>query len=77
LTSHSSSADATQMLSSVNEANGASKHSLLSDHLDSNGCKLTDTHNTDRNGSVKHQQDCQGLDRPTKKCRTESDSLAQ
>ncbi|RXN12327.1 mesoderm induction early response 1 isoform X1 [Labeo rohita] len=84
LTSHSSSADATQMLSSVNEvksesvqANGASKHSLLSDHLDSNGCKLTDTHNTDRNGSVKHQQDCQGFDRPTKKCRTESDSLAQ
>ncbi|KAK2901204.1 hypothetical protein QQF64_014646 [Cirrhinus molitorella] len=84
LTSHSSSADATQMLSSVNkvksesvQANGASKHSLLTDHPDFNGCKLTDTHNTDRNGSVKHQQDCQGLDRPTKKCRTESDSLAQ
>lgn len=84
LTSHSSSADATQTLSSVNEVkskslqeNGASKHSLLTDHPDSNSCKLTDTHNTDRNGSVKHQQDCQGLDRPTKKCRTESDSLAQ
>ncbi|XP_058611162.1 mesoderm induction early response protein 1b isoform X3 [Onychostoma macrolepis] len=84
LTSHSSSADATQMLSSVNEvkseplqANGASNHSLHTDHLDSNGSKVTNTHNTDRNGSLKHQQDCQGLDRPTKKCRTETDSLAQ
>ncbi|XP_016422958.1 mesoderm induction early response protein 1b isoform X2 [Sinocyclocheilus rhinocerous] len=84
LTSHSSSADPTQMLSSVSEvkiesvqANGASIHSLLTDHPDSNGYKLTDTHNTDRNVSVEHQQDCQGLDRPTKKCRTESDSLDQ
>lgn len=39
--------------------------------------KVTNTNNTDRNGSLKHQQDCQGLDRPTKKCRTETDSLAQ
>ncbi|XP_016114050.1 mesoderm induction early response protein 1-like isoform X2 [Sinocyclocheilus grahami] len=84
LTSHRSSADPTQMLSSVSEvkiesvqANGASIHSLLIDHPDSNGYKLTDTHNTDRNVSVEHQQDCQGLDRPTKKCRTESDSLDQ
>ncbi|XP_051733310.1 mesoderm induction early response protein 1b isoform X3 [Ctenopharyngodon idella] len=84
LTSHSSSAVATQMLSSVNEmksesvqSNGASKHSLLADHLDSIGCKLTDTHNSDRNGSVKHQHDCQSLDRPTKKCWTESESLVQ
>uniref|UniRef100_A0A9J8CS60 Mesoderm induction early response protein 1 n=2 Tax=Cyprinus carpio TaxID=7962 RepID=A0A9J8CS60_CYPCA len=84
LTSHSSSADATQMMSSVSEVkieyvqvNGASKHSLLTDHPDSNGCKLTDTHNKDRNSLVKHQQDCQGLNRPTKKFRTESDSLDQ
>ncbi|XP_077104775.1 mesoderm induction early response protein 1b [Siphateles boraxobius] len=85
LISHSSSAVATQMLlSSVNElksdsvqSNGESKHSLLTDHLDSNGCNLTDTHNSDRNGSVNHQHDCQSLDRPTKKCRTESESLAQ
>lgn len=84
LISHSSSAVATQMLSSVNElksesvqSNGASKHSLLADHLDSNGCNLTDTHNSDRNGSVNHQHDCQSLDSPTKKCRTESESLAQ
>ncbi|XP_026051021.1 mesoderm induction early response protein 1b [Carassius auratus] len=84
LTSHSSSADATQILSSVSEGkiesvpvNGASKQSLLTDHLDSNGCKLTDIHNTDRNGSVKHQQDCQGLSKPAKKFRTESESLDQ
>ncbi|XP_051553998.1 mesoderm induction early response protein 1-like isoform X1 [Myxocyprinus asiaticus] len=82
LHSHSSSADSTQTSSSVNElksesvqSNGAD--SISTDHQDSNGCKLTDTHNTDTNGSVKHQQDCQSLDRPTKKCRTESDSLTQ
>lgn len=33
---------------------------------DSNGCE--------RNGSLKRQQDGQGAERPTKKCRTESDS---
>lgn len=52
LNSHSSSADATQTLSSMNEVkseplqtNGASNHSLLTDHLDSKGSK-----------SYKHQQ---------------------
>ncbi|XP_051555513.1 mesoderm induction early response protein 1-like isoform X2 [Myxocyprinus asiaticus] len=82
LNSHSSSADSTQTSSSVNElksesvqSNGAD--SISTDHQDSNGCELTDTHNTDTNGSVEHQQDSQSLDRPTKKCRTESESLTQ
>lgn len=77
-----SSADSTQTLSGVNEvkseslhSNGADSHrDTPTDHQDSNGCKLTDTLNTDTNGSMKCQQDCQSLDRPTKKCRTESDS---
>lgn len=84
LSSHSSSADGIQTLSSDNEvkiesvqANGAPKHLLHTDHTDSNGVKLTEIHNTNRNGAVKHQLDCQSLERPAKKCRTESDSLAQ
>lgn len=83
LGSHASSADSTQTLSSVNEtkseclhSNGTDSHEdSQTDHQDSNGCKLTDTFNTDTNGSLKRHLDCQSLDRPTKKCRTESDSL--
>ncbi|XP_056598555.1 mesoderm induction early response protein 1b [Triplophysa dalaica] len=83
LGSHASSADSTQTLSSVNEtkseclhSNGTDSHEdSQTDHQDSNGCKLTDTFITDTNGSLKRHLDCQSLDRPTKKCRTESDSL--
>ncbi|XP_065133150.1 mesoderm induction early response protein 1b isoform X2 [Paramisgurnus dabryanus] len=82
LHSHSSSAESTQTLSSLNEMKSESLHSngadsVPTDHPDSNGCKPTDTLKVDTNGSVKRQQDCQSPDRPTKKCRTESDSPVQ
>uniref|UniRef100_A0A4W4E0Y5 Mesoderm induction early response protein 1 n=2 Tax=Electrophorus electricus TaxID=8005 RepID=A0A4W4E0Y5_ELEEL len=79
---HSSVSSADSGLLSGSEVKSDSLQSgraerLLPEPHDSNGCEPIAVGSGDRNGAVKRPQDSQAMDRQSKKCRTDSDPLAQ